>query len=73
MMNETLQTSFGMRCRALRARTGLSQERFAQEAGMDRTYYASIECGRRNVTLSKMKQIADALGVSLSELLEGVG
>lgn len=68
-----LRASFGARCRRLRAAAGVSQERFAQSVGMDRTYYASIETGLRNVTLYKMKQIADGFGVTLSELLEGVG
>lgn len=40
---------------------------------MDRSYYASIEVGRRNVTLMNMKKIADGLGVTLSVLLDGVG
>lgn len=39
---------------------------------MDRSYYASIETGTRNVTLVNMSKIARGLGVSLSELLEGV-
>ena len=39
---------------------------------MDRSYYASIETGLRNVTLVNMAKIADGLGVDLSELLQGV-
>ncbi|WP_322153406.1 helix-turn-helix transcriptional regulator [Paratractidigestivibacter sp.] len=68
-----MQTSFGIRCRELRSGTGLSQEGFANLIGMDRSYYASIEVGRRNVTLLNMMKIADGFGVSLSELLKGVG
>ena len=40
---------------------------------MDRPYYASIEMGNRNVTLSNMHKIASGFGVTLSTLLEGVG
>lgn len=72
-MERQLQTSFGIRCRGLRSGTGLSQEGFANLIGMDRSYYASIEVGRRNVTLLNMKKIADGFGISLSELLESVG
>ena len=37
---------------------------------MDRSYYASIEAGRRNVTLINMKKLADGFGVSLSQLFD---
>ena len=39
---------------------------------MDRTYYASIETGTRNVTLGSMSKIARGFHITLSELLEGV-
>lgn len=67
-----LRISFGARCRTLRDETGLSQEAFANSIGMDRSYYASIECGCRNVTLLNMAKIAAGFGVTLSELLRGV-
>lgn len=72
-MKNRLQIEFGTRCKDLRMKTGLSQESFANLINMDRSYYASIEVGRRNVTLSSMKKIADGLGVSLSDLLDSVG
>ena len=49
MDTKTLQKSFGMRCKELRAGLGCSQEQFANLIEMDRSYYASIEVGRRNV------------------------
>lgn len=67
-----LKKSFGLRCRQLRDQTGLSQEKLALLINMDRSYYASIETGLRNVTLVNMAKIADGLGVDLSELLQGV-
>lgn len=72
-MKNELSLQFGMRCKELRSETGLSQENFAHLIEMDRSYYASIEVGRRNVTLMNMKKIADGLGVTLSVLLDGVG
>jgi transcriptional regulator with XRE-family HTH domain len=66
------QISFARRCKALRALDGASQETFANRIGMDRSYYASIETGMRNVTLSNLSKIAKGFGVSLSELMEGV-
>lgn len=71
-MDTQLQTSFGDRCRQLRRMSGLSQEKFAYSIGMDRTYYASIETGTRNVTLGSMSKIARGFHITLSELLEGV-
>ena len=63
----------GKRIQELRkAKTGLSQERFALKIEMDRTYFASVEAGRRKISIINIKKIADGLGVSLSELFEGV-
>ena len=63
----------GKRLQELRKeRTGLSQEKFAFKIEMDRTYYASVEAGRRNISIVNIKKIADGLGISLSELFEGM-
>ena len=63
----------GKRLQELRKeRTGLSQEKFAFKIEMDRTYYASVEAGRRNISIINIKKIADGLGVSLSELFKGL-
>lgn len=69
----SLPLEFGMRCKELRAKTGMSQLEFAEAIDMDRSYYASIEVGSRNVTLQSARKIADGFGVTLSELLVGVG
>ncbi len=63
-----LQQAFGQRIQSLRKEQGLSQEKFALTIDMDRTYYASVEAGKRNISLLNIKKIADGLGVSLSEL-----
>ena len=62
----------GDRIRELRNKIGLSQEKFALSIGMDRTYFASVEAGRRNIAICNLKKIADGLGVSLSELFNGL-
>ena len=62
----------GKRIQELRKQTGLSQEKFALQIGMDRTYYASVESGKRNVAIRNRKKIADGLGVNLVQLFEGV-
>ena len=58
----------GQRIKELRNATGLSQERFALQIEMDRTYFASVEAGRRNISICNIKKIADGLGVYLSDL-----
>lgn len=62
----------GDRIRELRNKTGLSQEKFALSIGMDRTYFASVEAGRRNISICNIEKIANGLGVSLSELFAGL-
>lgn len=73
MDKEVLQVQFGDRCRELRSSLGISQEKFALSIDMDRSYYASIEVGRRNVTLSNIVKIAKGFHIPPSELIEGVG
>ena len=63
---------FGERIRELRNVKGLSQEKFALSIDMDRTYYASVESGKRNVSINNIDKIARGFGVSLEELFKGL-
>jgi transcriptional regulator with XRE-family HTH domain len=63
---------FGHRVRELREAKGLSQEAFAEECGLDRTYISGVERGKRNIGLENVRVVAKALGVSLSRLFEGL-
>ena len=63
---------FGKRIKELRQKTGLSQEKFAYSIEMDRTYYASVEAGKRNIAICNIKKIADGFGISLEELFKGL-
>ena len=67
-----ITVDLGNTIRELCLRTGLSQERFALKIGMDRTYFASVEAGKRNIALCNIKKIADGLDVPFSELFEGI-
>ena len=62
----------GDRLRELRKAIGLSQEKFSLKIGMDRTYFASVEAGKRNISLNNIKKIADGLDVTLSELFKNI-
>jgi regulatory protein munI len=67
-----IQQKFGQKIQLLRKERGLSQEKFALLIDMDRTYYASVEAGKRNISLVNIKKIADGLGVSISHLFENI-
>jgi transcriptional regulator with XRE-family HTH domain len=66
------QVEFGDRVRARRHHLGLSQDDLAYEAGINRTYIASLEAGRRNPSLELMAKLAVALSVDLGDLLHGL-
>lgn len=61
---------FGQRIRAIRKEKGLSQESLAALADIDRSYMGHIERGEKNITLTKIYQIAKALEISPSFLFE---
>ena len=63
---------FGLRIKELRTSMGISQEKFALSIEMDRTYLASVESGKRNISLNNIEKIANGLGISLEELFKGV-
>lgn len=54
-----ITVDLGKRIRELRTQTGLSQEKFALKIGMDRTYFASVEAGKRNIAICNLKKICD--------------
>jgi transcriptional regulator with XRE-family HTH domain len=62
-----IKEKIGKRLRELRTAQGLSQEKFAFECELDRTYIASIEQGRRNVSIVNIEKIAKALNLSVFE------
>lgn len=59
--------------RAFRASKGLSQDELADICGLHRTYIGSVERRERNVTLSTLEAIAQALGISVLEILTDKG
>ena len=63
-----IQKAFGQAIKTYRNRLGISQEQFALSISMDRTYYASVESGKRNISIRNIQKISEGLGISLSEL-----
>ena len=66
----TLAKAFGEVVRALRAQTGLAQDRFALNAGIDRSYFGKLERGERQPSLALLLRIAEGLGIKGAELVE---
>ena len=58
----------GKRIRQLRLEKGFSQEGFAIQVGLDRSYYGGVERGERNVAALNLVRLADTLGVEVGEL-----
>lgn len=56
--------------RKLRQDAGLSQEAFADQAGIHRTYISDLERGARNPTITVVDKLAVALDVKVGELLD---
>ncbi len=64
-----LQKIIGQNIVRIRNEKKISQEKLANLADIDRTYIGYIENGKYNITISKLQQIAEALDVSLNELI----
>lgn len=65
-----IQRRLGKNVARLRKERGLSQEAFADHAGIHRTYISDIERGARNPTIEIVAKIAKALGVRPGTLLD---
>jgi len=64
-----LNVMVGKNLRRLRNRLGVSQDEFADLAGLHRAYIGAVERGERNITLDTLQRIAAALKVDPTELL----
>jgi transcriptional regulator with XRE-family HTH domain len=60
----------GRNVKSYRARLEWTQEDLARQAGINRSYLAGIESGRRNTSARTIEKLARALGVSPADLLE---
>ena len=67
-----IRLNLGDHIRTLRQEQHLSQYDFSRMINLDRTYLIGIEKGRRNVSVDNLCKIAQGLGITLSELCEGV-
>jgi len=70
-MGDTVKTRFGSRCKAVRVKCGLSQTDMVRHHGFTLSHYQRIERGR-DVRIETMARIAEAFGMTLAQLLDGV-
>jgi transcriptional regulator with XRE-family HTH domain len=66
-----IKQNIGLRIKQLRADKGISQEKLALKAGLDRTYMTSVENGKRNVSIQNIEKIIIALETSFEEFFKG--
>ena len=67
-----IKQKVGARIRELRNDRGLSQEKLALAAGLDRTYIASVENGKRNISIINLEKIIVALNSTFSTFFENM-
>lgn len=60
----------GKRIKELRNEASITQEQLALLAELDRTYIASVEKGKRNISIINLHKISRALNISLEEFFK---
>ncbi|MFZ3065462.1 MAG: helix-turn-helix transcriptional regulator [Nitrospirota bacterium] len=65
-----IKKRFGLNLKNLREQKGWSQEKLAEKSGLHRTYISGLERGIRNPTIDILQEVANALGVTPSDLLK---
>jgi transcriptional regulator with XRE-family HTH domain len=63
------RAALGERLRVLRRRSNLTQAELAAAAGMHRTFLTEVETARHSITLDRVHALADALRVTIHQLL----
>lgn len=65
-----IRVRIGLRLKELRIQKKISQEKFSFICELDRTYIASIEQGKRNVSIANIEKIAKALNLSVYDFFK---
>lgn len=71
MLGMDVCSAVGTNIRKLRNSKNLSQEELAFSAEIDRSYLSEIENGQKNLSVAILDQIANALGVKITDLFRG--
>ena len=65
-----IKVKIGQRIKELREISNMSQKDLAYAADLDRSYIASVENGKRNISVVNIEKIVNALNISLKEFFE---
>ncbi len=65
-----ISKKLGQNIKEIRLRRKMSQGDICRKLDMDRSYMSAIEGGKKNITISQLERLAQALGVSVDKLLK---
>ena len=69
MNKKTLLKKFGKNVKIERIKQDLTQEQLAEIMGVSQNYVANIECGKANMSLAKVLELANFLNIKIEKLL----
>ena len=69
----TLLHEIGARLRARRNEWGLTQAALASKAGVSPRFLVQLEKGDGNISVGRLAEVCEALGMPLAELFRGIG
>jgi len=72
LVSKPLLRQLGSRIRSRRKEIGLSQEKLALVAGMDRSYVGGIERGEKNITFLVLCRLCETLRCDVAALTRGI-
>jgi transcriptional regulator with XRE-family HTH domain len=70
LTEKDLLIKLGLKIRELREKSGLTQEELAFISNLHRTYIGMIERAEKNITITTLFKISNALGVSIKEIMQ---
>lgn len=62
-----IEEKVGKRIKELRNKLNISQEELGFRSGVHRTYIASLEVGKRNISIATLEKIVKVFEISFSE------
>ena len=65
-----IKLKIGKRIKELRLLAGYSQMELSGLSNLDRTYITSVENGKRNISIENIKNITDALNITLKDFFD---
>lgn len=65
-----IRSKTGLRIKSIRSKNGISQNDLAFYAGLDRSYLAGVENGKRNISIINLEKIATALEMTVKKFFE---